>query len=159
MIGAITATQGAFGAVQWNALALALGTGVVLAGDVQLRGHFVPSQAFAIKLPKLSAPKLPSLPSLPKISLGKGKAAKQAPPAAAPSTKTGARTPTRSAASAGVRVRPATPQTNLPSGPTYIDPAQARIMDQGKGWKAFPGRRLPGKNMEQFLDMARSLRS
>jgi len=33
---------------------------------------------------------------------------------------------------------------------TFVDPTQARVMDQGKGWKAFPGRRLPGKNMEQF---------
>lgn len=155
MIGAIAATQSAWGALSWNTVAVAVGTGVVLAGDVQLRDRFVPSQAFAIKLPKLGVPKLPSLPSLPKLSLGKGKA----PPTAAPTSKTGTRTPARGSAPTGVRVRPATPQANLPSGPTYVDPAQARIMDQGKGWKAFPGRRLPGKNMEQFLDMARSLRS
>jgi hypothetical protein len=163
MNSAAVFTQGALSAAHWNTAALVLGAGVALAGDLQLRGRYAPAQGFAIKLPKLGFPKLPgklpSLPSLPKVSLGSGKAAKSGGSAASAAAKTGSRTPARGAAAPGVRVRPATTQSNLPSGPTFVDPTQARVMDQGKGWKAFPGRRLPGKNMEQFLDMARSLRS
>lgn len=108
------------------------------------------------QLPKPSLPKAPSLP-LPKLGGGGGRGRKpqqqqqQRRSSSAPSS--GAR-----GSSAGVRVRAAGPG-GLPEGPTLEMPGSQRIMAQGKGYNVFPGRRLPGKNMQGFLDMARGMRS
>jgi len=140
---------------------------IALRGDMQLRVPLaLRLELPKIKVPKLEVPKLevpklevPKL-SVPKLGLPKlklprdpKKEAKAAPPATRTTTKVATR-------SSSVQVRAATSSGSIKDAPTFEDITKLR----GSGvevitseYKAFPVRRMPGANMGEFLDMAKSM--
>eukprot|EP00187_Rhodella_violacea_P004520 CAMPEP_0174891868 /NCGR_PEP_ID=MMETSP0167-20121228/6886_1 /TAXON_ID=38298 /ORGANISM="Rhodella maculata, Strain CCMP736" /LENGTH=169 /DNA_ID=CAMNT_0016130177 /DNA_START=30 /DNA_END=539 /DNA_ORIENTATION=- len=131
---------------------------VALAGDFKLR---LPN-VMMIQLPKISLPKI----SLPKPSLPKlgGKKAAPAAKAAAPifvdenpnvntravPAKVNIRAAAKSAAVADKAKAPTLAEVKSTGGSSVA-------LKSAPGWKAFPGRKLPGKNMENFRAMAEEL--
>ncbi|KAA8497720.1 hypothetical protein FVE85_5305 [Porphyridium purpureum] len=109
-----------------------------------------------LELPKFSMPSMPSMPKLtvpklqmPKLGGGekKDKAAKPSPSA----PKTTIRP------SGGVKVRAAVGNKSNVDAPSFKG-SNMELADSGADYKAFPKRRMPGANMQGFLDMAKGMK-
>jgi hypothetical protein len=135
-----------------------------LALDTQWR---IQTNVFAIKLPGIrwSLPKI----SLPQIK-GKQSTQQKTQPIyedgnpnrnlmAKPSAGTTASKPT---SQSQVRVRAAGSPVKIPQAPTLDELRQKRGMEPNvmgnEGWKRFPSRRRPGKDMETFLNMSKEMK-
>ncbi|GJD12708.1 hypothetical protein Gasu2_67810 [Galdieria sulphuraria] len=108
---------------------------------------------FAIKLPgiRINMPKLP----LPQIKGNKGQQSKDAG-----SLKTNPSS--TSSTSSQVRVRAAGSPVKVPQAPTLDEIRQRKGIETtvtgNEGWKRFPSRRRPGKDMDMFLNMSKDMK-
>ncbi|EME29090.1 uncharacterized protein Gasu_34810 [Galdieria sulphuraria] len=126
---------------------------------------------FAIKLPgiRINMPKLP----LPQIKGNKGQQSKDAGslyvddnPNSGLFTKATAPRKTNpsstSSTSSQVRVRAAGSPVKVPQAPTLDEIRQRKGIETtvtgNEGWKRFPSRRRPGKDMDMFLNMSKDMK-
>lgn len=122
-------------------------TGAVLCA-VSLAANAGP---LAIKLPKIEMPKV-SLPGLPKFGGGKSDDDKKAAPKG--------QVKVRPAGGIKVQVRAAGSQASVPDAPTLADitgEQQCTTVVSGAGWKRFPGRRMPGANMDRWKQISQEI--
>ncbi|GJQ14681.1 hypothetical protein GpartN1_g6472.t1 [Galdieria partita] len=130
----------------------------------------VQNNIFAIKLPgiRFNVPKLP----LPQIKGTKGQPSKDTGALyvddnpnsglfSKTTTKTSKEATTKST-SPEVRVRAAGSPVKVPQAPTLDELRQRKGMEPrvagSEGWKRFPSRRRPGKDMDMFLNMSKDMK-
>mmetsp|Transcript_496 Transcript_496/g.895 ORF Transcript_496/g.895 Transcript_496/m.895 type:complete len:169 (-) Transcript_496:102-608(-) len=134
---------------------------VALHADTQLR---VPLN-LKIEFPKLSLPNLPKV-ELPKVSLPKLGGKKSAAPAESASKAETASAGAKVQAVArtvnkNIKVRAAASAGTNKDAPSFEEVKGARFGTAVKadGYSAFPLRRMPGANMQSFLDMAKDMKT
>mmetsp|Transcript_51214 Transcript_51214/g.125777 ORF Transcript_51214/g.125777 Transcript_51214/m.125777 type:complete len:174 (-) Transcript_51214:102-623(-) len=133
--------------------------GVALAGDLVMRIDLPKIEIPKVEMPKVELPKV----SLPKLG-GGGKKKEEAvfiddnpnaPTKPKPKPK-----PVSAPLDPNAVVVRAAPAARGADAPSLSEiqkggGASVTIAESGADWKAFPGRRMPGKNMESFLDIAK----
>ncbi len=137
------------------AVPLALPAAGALSGALMCAASLVvssrPMQMELPKMPKVSMPKV----SLPKISLpkipGQGKTEAEAKKTAAKPVTT------RSAGTPKVRASSSVVSAEVPEAPTLADLTGEAEASQQNTWKRFPGRRLPGANLDGWKKVASEL--